>query len=326
MTKLCIGLAVFFSLLLLSVEKKATDRFEKVVKPMVEAINKGDYESIQRDFGKVMLDAFPLEKSKPFFESLTTTYGKIQKLDNPRYVSPDQAIFPAHFERSIFDIKVVLDSQDKIIGLWFLPHTAEIAAPDRNETKLSLPFKGNWLVFWGGDSAEVNQHHDVPNQRFAFDFLGVDPNGNTHKDAGEANEDYFAFGRIVNAPADGNVTDVINGVRDNKPGSMNPFSALGNAVFIQHHQNEVSVLAHLKLDSITVKVGDRVKKGQVIALCGNSGNSSEPHLHYHLQNTPIIQDGTGIKCFFDKVAVSVGGKKELKTNYSPTKNEIVVGE
>jgi biotin carboxyl carrier protein len=326
MTKLCIGLSVFFSLLLLSVEKKAMDRFEKVVNPMVEAINKGDYEGIQRDFGKVLLDAFPLEKSKPFFEGLTTTYGKIQKLDNPRYVPPNQAIFPAHFERSIFDIKVVLDSQDKIIGLWFLPHTAEIAAPDRNETKLSLSFKGNWLVFWGGDSAEVNQHHDVPNQRFAFDFLGTDPNGNTHKGTGEANEDYFAFGRNVCAPADGNVTDVINGVRDNKPGSMNPFSALGNAVFIQHRENEVSVLAHLKLDSITVKVGDRVKKGQVIALCGNSGNSSEPHLHYHLQNTPITQDGTGIKCFFDKVSVLVGGKKELKTNYSPIKNEIVVGE
>ena len=148
MTKLCIGLAILFSLFFLSVEKKATDRFEKVVKPMVEAINKGDYEGIQRDFSKIMLDALPLEKSKPFFKSLTTTYGKIQKLDNPRYVPPDQAIFPAHFERSIFDIKVVLDSQDKIIGLWFLPHTADIPIPDK--TKQNFRFLSRETGLYSG--------------------------------------------------------------------------------------------------------------------------------------------------------------------------------
>ena len=326
MTKLFMGTAIFLSLILLSAEKIATDRFARVVKPLVEAINKGDYEGIQKDFSKIMLDNFPLEKSKPFFESLTKTYGKIQKLDEPRYVPPDQTIFPAHFERGIFDIKVVLDNQDKIIGLWFLPHTADIPALKKNQTHLSLPFKGNWLVFWGGDSADTNQHHDVPNQRYAFDFLGVDPNGKTHKGTGETNEDYFTFGRIIYAPADGNVTDVINGVRDNKPGSMNPFSALGNDVIIQHRENEFSVLAHLKLNSIKVKVGDKVKRGQPIALCGNSGNSSEPHLHYHLQNTPIIQDGTGIKCYFDKVGILVSGKKEIKPNYSPVQNEIVAAE
>jgi len=128
------------------------------------------------------------------------------------------------------------------------------------------------------------------------------------------------------APADGTVTDVITGVRDNVPGSMNPYSALGNAVFIQHREHEVSVLAHLKLGSITVKVGDKVKKGQVIALCGNSGNSSEAHLHYHLQNTLIIQDGTGIKCYFEKVIVIDGGDKKAKMDYSPIKGEVVNAE
>jgi murein DD-endopeptidase MepM/ murein hydrolase activator NlpD len=128
------------------------------------------------------------------------------------------------------------------------------------------------------------------------------------------------------APADGNVTDVITGVRDNVPGSMNPYSALGNAVFIQHSEYEVSILAHLKFGSVKVKVGDKIEKGQLIGLCGNSGNSSEPHLHYHLQNTPIIQDGIGIKCYFEKVNIIDSGKKEQKPNYSPIKGEIVIGE
>jgi len=122
------------------------------------------------------------------------------------------------------------------------------------------------------------------------------------------------------------VTDVIDGVRDNVPGSMNPYSALGNAVFIQHREREVSVLAHLKRSSIRVKVGDRVERGQVIGLCGNSGNSSEPHLHYHLQNTPVIQDGTGIKCYFRTVVVTRDDKTEPRKNYSPVKGDVVADE
>jgi hypothetical protein len=293
---------------------------------MVKAINEGDYVRIGSDFDQNMEDFFPLEKRKPFFENLLAQYGKIIRLDKPRLVQPGQAIFVANFERGKLDIQVWLDEKDKIIGLLFLPHTMVMPVPEKNETKLSLPFKGKWLVFWGGDTKELNQHHDAPNQRFAFDFLGADEQGKTRKGKAQVNEDYFAFGREVLAPADGNVTDVINGVRDNVPGSMNPYSALGNAVFIQHREHEVSVLAHLKLGSITVKVGNKVKRGQVIALCGNSGNSSEPHLHYHLQNTPIIQDGTGIKCYYQKVIVLENGKKKSKTNYSPIKGETIVAD
>jgi murein DD-endopeptidase MepM/ murein hydrolase activator NlpD len=181
-------------------------------------------------------------------------------------------------------------------------------------------------VFWGGDTKELNDHYDTPNQRFAFDFVGADDSGKTHKGEGKTNEDYYAFGREIIAPADGVVTEVINGVRDNVPGSMNPYSAVGNAVLIQHRDNEVSVMAHFKLDSIKVKVGDKVTRGQVLGLCGNSGNSSEPHLHYHLQNTPVIQDGTGIKCIFDKVTIIKDGSPQAKTNYSPVKGEIILAD
>jgi len=301
-------------------------RFEKVVNKMVKAVNEKDYADTGKDFAQSMEDFFPLEKRKLFFENLSAQYGKIQSLDEPRLTQPGQAIFVAHCERGSLDITVWLDDNDKITGLLFLPHKPDIPAPEKNETKLSLPFKGKWLAFWGGDTKELNLHHDAPNQKFAFDFLGVDEEGRTRKGEAQVNEDYFAFGREVLAPADGNVTDVINGVRDNVPGFMNPYSALGNAVFIQHRKNEVSVLAHLKLGSIKVEVGDKVKRGQTIALCGNSGNSSEPHLHYHLQNTPIIQDGTGIKCYFERVTVIDAGGKKAKMNYSPIKGDIIAAE
>lgn len=327
MKKLVICLVLLFVVGSAFGQEAATERFEKVVGRMVEAINEANYPGIQADFGQIMLDAFPLEKLTPFFQGLSAQYGKIQKLGQARYIPPNQAVFPAYFERGILDIKAVLDMQDKIIGLWFLPHTVtDIPVSEKHETELSLPFKDRWLVFWGGDTKELNMHRDIPNQQFAFDFIGVNGDGKMHTGEGKTNEDYFSFGREVLAPADGTVTDVIDGVRDNVPGSMNPYSAVGNAVFIEHREHEVSMLAHLKLGSIKVKVGDKVKAGQVIGLCGNSGNSSQPHLHYHLQNTPVIQDGTGIKCYFQKVNVIEDGKKQVKMNYSPIKGDMIVAE
>lgn len=304
-------------------EEDPTSRFKVVADRMVDAINREDYPRIQQDFSTQMLEAFPLEKSTPFFKKLTTEEGKIGSLGKPRFIPPNQAVFPAHFENTILDIKIVLDGQNKITGLWFLPHTPAIPVPEKHSTELALPFEGQWFVVWGGDTKKLNQHHGVPNQNHAFDFLKVDSSGKTHKNEGKKNEDYYAYGQKVFAPANGIVTDVIRGVRDNAPGSMNPYSALGNTVIIQHREHEVSVIAHFKLNSVQVNAGERVRKGQLLGLCGNSGNSSEPHIHYHLQNTPIIQDGTGIKCSFSNVAVSGSGITRSENNYSPIKNDVV---
>jgi hypothetical protein len=326
MRKLVFGALALVLLSSPALSAQATERFEKVANKLVKAINDANWTGAQADFSQIMLNAFPLEKSTPFFQGLVTQNGKIEKLDAGRYTPPNIVVFPAHFERGILDIKLVLDGQDKIIGMWFLPHTPDIPVVEKHQTELSLPFKGKWLVFWGGDTKELNYHHDTPNQRFAFDFLGVNEEGKTHKGDGKINEDYFAFGREIIAPADGVVTEVINGVRDNVPGSMNPYSAVGNAVLIQHRDNEVSVMAHFKFDSIKVRVGDKVAKGQLIGLCGNSGNSSEPHLHYHLQNTPVIQDGIGIKCLFQKVTIIKDGQPQIKTGYSPVKADIILAD
>ncbi len=298
-------------------------RFEKVVQNIVESANNGDNKGVRKDFDEKMAEAFPEDKSTAFFKGLSGKYGKIKKLDYPRIIDVNRVIFPAYFERGILDIKIVLNDGDKIAGLWFLPHTPRGNTPERNSTVLSLPFKGEWFVFWGGDTEELNYHHNVSRQRYAFDFVVVDKSGKTFKGDGAKNEDYYAFGREILAPADGLVTDVITGVRDNIPGSMNPSHALGNAVFIQHRGDEVSIIAHLKYGSTKVKVGDKVKRGQVVGLCGNSGNSSEPHLHYHLQNTPVIQDGNGIKIFFDKLILNRNGKKKIEKDFSPIKGDKV---
>ena len=216
MRKIFVVLIILFSAVCVSAEEKNATRFEKVVNRMVKAINDADYPAAQADFAKVMLDFLPLDKSKPFFENLSAQYGKFKKLDAPRLIPPLQAIFVAHLERGILDIKIWLDEEDKITGFQFLPHVPDIQVPEKNRTQLTLPFKGSWLVFWGGDTKELNQHHGIPNQKFAFDFLVVDETGKTHKGDGTANKDYYAFGMELSAPAGGVVMDVINGVRDNR--------------------------------------------------------------------------------------------------------------
>jgi len=293
--------------------------FTKVAERLVEWVNAGNYVAIQAAYSREMRQAFPPEETAAFFKELSRQHGKIKKLDPPR-LKPPAAIFPAQFERGMLDLTLVLDEHGQISGLKFL------GPPPTSMTELHLPLKGRWLVFWGGGTKVLNPHHDVPNQRYAFDLVGVDEQGRTRRGESDKNEDYFAYGREVLAPGAGRVIEVIDGVHDNEPGSENPYSLVGNCVMIEHRENEVSVLCHLKPGSIQVKVGDRVKPGQPLGKCDNSGNSSEPHIHYHLQHSPILQNGLGIKPVFQKVVVKRDGKTEIKTNYSPVKGDVISPE
>jgi hypothetical protein len=142
----------------------------------------------------------------------------------------------------------------------------------------------------------IQNHHTVAvDQRFAFDFL-IKKERCTFTNNGTRNEDFFCFGEKVLAPGSGKIVEVRNDVIDNKAGEMpeNP----GNLVIIDHGNGEYSVLAHFKRGSVAVKPGDRVKSGQFLGLCGNSGHSSEPHIHYHLQNAPFMFSGEGLPAQF----------------------------
>lgn len=77
------ALALSVAIAVAAPQQTATERFEKVINRLVESINKPDYVGIQRDFGEEMLKALPLEASTAFFKSLSSQYGKIEKLDSP---------------------------------------------------------------------------------------------------------------------------------------------------------------------------------------------------------------------------------------------------
>jgi hypothetical protein len=105
---------------------------------------------------------------------------------------------------------------------------------------------------------------------------------------------------------------VVDGIHDNKPGEMNRMFVPGNIVVIKIAEREYAVFAHLKQNSVRVKVGDKVARGATISLCGNSGNSSEPHLHFQMQNTPFFEDESSTKVSFEKLTVKRDGSSRNK--------------
>ncbi|HEX8673760.1 MAG TPA: M23 family metallopeptidase [Longimicrobium sp.] len=164
-------------------------------------------------------------------------------------------------------------------------------------TVLRLPFTGEWFVGWGGRSTFLNYHAATVDQRFAYDFLVV-RDGRTFAGDAALNESYHCFGQPILAPAAGVVRAAADGIEDNRPGVMNAREPLGNHVVLDHGNNEFSFLAHLQRGSVAVQAGREVRTGEVIGRCGNSGNSSEPHLHYHLQNTAVFGAGEGLPAPF----------------------------
>ncbi len=154
----------------------------------------------------------------------------------------------------------------------------------------SAPAKGSWLTFWGGRNLVRNYHMVAPAQTYAFDFL-VTRDGRSFEGPADKLSSYFCWGQPVLAAADGVVSEAVDGVVDMPVGQMNPKQVAGNHVIIRHGESQYSLVGHLQNGSTKVKKGDVVKAGQPVGLCGNSGNTSEPHVHFHLQTGPTFAEG-----------------------------------
>ena len=263
--------------------------------------NAGNFDAIFSSFSSEMQNALPLDQTKAFFEGLKAQAGKITKRQFVNY-EQTYASYKTNFERGLFAVNISVDNNSKINGLFVKPFKeSNLPKLVRNTTKLILPFKDEWTVIWGGDTKELNYHVENEAQKNAFDIVITNDEGNSYKTDGKTNEDYYAFGKDLIAPCDGEVVLVVDGVKDNVPGVLNPIYVPGNTVIIKTTNNEYLFFAHFKQHSIAVKQGQKLKQGQLLGLCGNSGNSSEPHLHFHIQNVEDMNSATGVKCYFDKI-------------------------
>ena len=158
---------------------------------------------------------------------------------------------------------------------------------------LESPVRGDWFVASGGRSALTNHHYvTFPQESHAIDLVRLGANGQTH--TGRALSSYAGFGETVYAPAAGEVIDVRNNSPDAPIGAK---GMLANQVVIDIGSGHYVVMAHLKHESVSVNVGDRVRRGQPLAQVGNSGESDEPHLHMHVQNRPYDYTGNESNLF-----------------------------
>jgi hypothetical protein len=182
---------------------------------------------------------------------------------------------------------------------------------------LDSPLAGEWFVQNGGRSFLINGHAENENNAVDFQLMGA--NGRTHTGGSDAPlADYFGFGMPVLAPADGRIVEVTDRYADNPPGT-NGDSA--NSLVVDIAGGRYVVMAHLKQGSVTVQVGDVVRRGQHIAAVGNNGHTNAPHLHLQVQDSPTGKEDADrtYPMAFRNVHITRGGawpwgdSRELRT-------------
>ncbi|ANC77307.1 hypothetical protein ABE65_011035 [Fictibacillus phosphorivorans] len=195
-------------------------------------------------------------------------------------------------------ISVTFDPEDVIHSLLLAPYETYPETDNQlSKNTYMMPIQDEWFVFWGGANQFINYHYEIEEQRYAYDLVIV-KDGHSYRDTPTSNEDFYAFNKEVVAPCDGRVVKVVNSIVDNELGSTNVSNPEGNYIIIQHANNEYSLIAHFKQNSIIVEEGHTIKQNQLIGLCGNSGNSSEPHIHFQVMYSDNHYNGKSIRIRF----------------------------
>lgn len=203
-----------------------------------------------------------------------------------------------------------------VTGLGSVP----ILAGSRNRYR--FPLSGRWTVVAG--PTPFSHHRWVATQEFALDIARFGDGNSSHRGDGTKLTDYHAYGAEVLAAAPGVVRTVQDTVAETNDDLRRPgeeqlaylrrvgeaqmklmargINAIpGNFVLIEHAGGESSIYAHLQPGSVRVKVGDRVSAGQPLGKLGSSGNSTEPHLHFHVCDKPAVMHCAGVPVVFDDI-------------------------
>ena len=169
---------------------------------------------------------------------------------------------------------------------------------------------GDWIARWNGPASFHRRGLMVVDggahiaQRFAIDWNCIAADRREWHGDGKQNDQYSVYGREVIAVADAVVARVMDAIPENVPGALNPSvtvgidTATGNSVSLRLPDGTYATYAHLQPRSIRVKEGQRVRRGDVLGLVGNSGNAVGPHLHFHVSTGPALQ-GEGVPYVFD---------------------------
>ena len=245
------------------------------------------------------------------------------QLSDTATVAPGSALLimqqPFAFQGARDKLAVSVYSGTTRVGYAAIPLNASVA-----KTELIFPLAGAWWVA-SGQSFHTQHRWAIP-EEFGLDLVKFDANGKTHRGDGSKFTDYYAYGAKILAPAAGKVVLAITGESEDLKALRQAGETqeayftrllgdqatrmarglpgiLGNGIVIDHGNGEFSLLAHMKPGSVKVAVGDTVAKGQIVGALGSSGNSTEPHLHYHLCDKPDPLLCAGIPLAFSNIDI-----------------------
>ena len=193
---------------------------------------------------------------------------------------------------------------------------------------LDSPFQGGVWVAGDGpanDSAHrrsllaIDGHVHAP-ERFASDWVKVGPNGDSRRGTAH-NEDYWCYNEPILAVADGEVTQVSDGIPDNTPRQLpkqiSLDNILGNYIVLRIAPDRYVTYAHLRQGSVKVSPHERVKRGNVIARLGNSGQTTGPHLHMQVTNGNSGLESDGVPFVF-RGFTDLGPGSDYETDKHPS--------
>jgi murein DD-endopeptidase MepM/ murein hydrolase activator NlpD len=225
------------------------------------------------------------------------------------------------------------------------PEALSVVTPATSVNKnpvvvISSPLVGeDWVAGNGPSNTSLHRRALIPinghayiSQRFAIDWVRAYADGKTYKGDPSDNKNYRAYGAEIHAVADGVVTQVHDGIPQNTPGAKSLAVPItletvgGNHVIMEIGNGLYAFYAHMQPGSLRVKVGDKVTRGQVLGLLGNTGNSTEPHLHFQIcsANSELGSEGLpyAFASFEVQTKLEAGGavKREMEI---PTEDEIV---
>lgn len=212
-----------------------------------------------------------------------------------------------------------------LAGLFGLVMTRPPHDPDREPVRISPPVRGRWVARNSPVTKVPSHGVKAYGQSNAIDILRPEPSGSGPSfgwGGGMHRPEHFpTFGEPVLAMADGVVVATSARQRDHRTRRSwwslaylmlvegfvrevgGPRFVLGNHVIIDHGDDVYSASAHLRRGSLLVEVGDRVRAGDQVASVGNSGNSTEPHLHVQMMDRPIVTAAAGIAFQWTQIEV-----------------------
>lgn len=159
-----------------------------------------------------------------------------------------------------------------------LPYPAESEC-----VMLDLPVRGTWLAGLAGASKITNGHLT---NKYAIDILKIGPDGRLFKGKEKAVTDFYSYNEPIYAPADGRVTQIVDSLESDRMGNMDEAHPGGNYIIFDLGNQKYVFFGHLKKGSIAVTEGQSVNANALLGLVGNSGYSTHPHIHMHVQNKP----------------------------------------